>query len=180
MCSSDLGLIDDKGTILLQTRRESLAEENPEVVIEQITLCINELLQEYANAHSGSSHIVGIGIGSPGVVDWESGIVKYPPNFADWSEINLEKEFSKKFSLPVKVENDANVAALAEAKYGSGKEKKNFIFIVWGTGIGGGIIIDEKIYRGRKGGAGEIGHISIDYNGPLCNCGNHRSGRAHV
>jgi glucokinase len=165
-------LIDIKGTILFQTRHESFAKENPNVVLEQVSRCVNELLQEYTNQHSSISNIAGIGIGCPGIVEWETGTVKYPPNFSHWEEINLEKEFAKRFSLPIKVENDANVAALAEAKYGSGKEKKNFIFVVWGTGIGGGIIMDGKIYRGRKGGAGEIGHISIDYNGHLCNCGN--------
>jgi glucokinase len=160
------GLVNSGGVILAQTHVDSHADENPLAVMDQMARCVTEILQ----AHPAT--IKGIGVGSPGIVEWETGIVKNPPNFANWGVINLEKEFSARMAVPVKVENDANVAALAEAKFGAGKEKKNFIFITWGTGIGGGIIMNGNIYRGRKGGAGEIGHISIDYNGLQCNCGN--------
>jgi glucokinase len=69
------------------------------------------------------------------------------------------------------IENDANVAAIAEATHGAGRDYKDFLFVIWGTGVGGGIILNHKIFRGPQGGAGEIGHITIDYNGPACNCG---------
>jgi predicted NBD/HSP70 family sugar kinase len=77
----------------------------------------------------------------------------------------------KIFRLNAKVENDAAVAAIAEAKFGAGKRYSNFLFVIWGTGVGGGIILNGSIYRGPFGGAGEIGHVCIDYNGLQCNCG---------
>ena len=70
------------------------------------------------------------------------------------------------------IENDANCGAIAESHFGAGREFNDFLFVIWGTGVGGGVIIGKKIYRGPYGGAGEIGHITIDYNGPQCNCGN--------
>jgi glucokinase len=80
----------------------------------------------------------------------------------------------------VKIENDANAAAIAESRFGAGKKFPNFLFVIWGTGVGGGIILDNKIYRGPTGGAGEIGHVSIDYNGPPCNCGSRGCVEAYV
>jgi glucokinase len=75
------------------------------------------------------------------------------------------------FRIPIKVENDANAAAIAESKFGAGKPHPDFLFVIWGTGVGGGIILNRKIYRGPSGGAGEIGHICVDYKGVPCNCG---------
>jgi glucokinase len=73
--------------------------------------------------------------------------------------------------VPVHIENDANCAALAEARFGAGKEFKDFLFVIWGTGVGGGIILNHRLFHGPGGGAGEIGHLSIDYEGAACNCG---------
>jgi glucokinase len=126
------------------------------------------------------AHPGGIGVGSPGVVD-DEGVVKAPPNFANWDEVQLKTELARFFpSLPVAIENDANAAAIAESKFGAGKQYPNFLFVIWGTGVGGGIILDRKIFRGPSGGAGEIGHVTIDYNGPLCNCGNTGCVEAYV
>jgi glucokinase len=121
---------------------------------------------------AGNAHVRGIGIGSPGVVD-DDGVVKAPPNFVNWDEVPLKSDLAKLFpGLAIGVENDANAAAIAESKFGAGVQFPNFLFVIWGTGVGGGIILNHKIYRGPTGGAGEIGHVSIDYKGPRCNCGN--------
>jgi glucokinase len=153
--------------ILSQQKVDTLALEGPEKVLGQLFWVVHDLLQEFKH-----DEYVGIGIGAPGIVEQAGGIVKNPPNFSGWTEVNLGDLVQKKFKLPVVVENDANAAALGEAKFGAGVGRKDFLFVIWGTGVGGGIIFDGKIYRGPHGGAGEIGHTSIDYNGPVCNCGN--------
>ncbi len=158
---------EDKFCILSQKIVETRALDGPDVVIKQLFYVINEFLNE-----NKQCDFRGIGIGTPGIVSLDRSTVKNPPNFSGWSEVNLGEVIHKKFKLPIIVENDANTAAIAEAKYGAGANYNDFIFLIWGTGVGGGIILDRKIYRGPTGGAGEIGHITIDYNGPVCNCGN--------
>lgn len=160
------GLIDTDGNILAQSKLPTLAELNPQAVIGQIVKSINEVLP-----HAKGKTIAGIGIGAPGLIQNPGGIVKSPPNMNNWDVVPLADEIAKVFKLRVEVDNDANVAAVAEAKFGAGKNYPNFLFIIWGTGVGGGIIMNNQIYRGMSGGAGEVGHISINYEGLMCNCG---------
>ena len=124
--------------------------------------------------------LLGVGIGTPGMVDLDGGTVKNPPNLANWVVFRLGDEVAKVIKEPVKVENDANAAAVGELRFGAGKGMKNFIMITLGTGVGGGIISDGKVFRGAEGGAGRIGHTTIDYNGPLCGCGNHGCIEAYI
>jgi glucokinase len=98
----------------------------------------------------------------------------------DWDAVPLGKEIGTMFGMTVAIENDANAAAIAESRFGAGVHHDNFLFVIWGTGVGGGIILDRKIYRGPSGGAGEIGHVSIDHAGPLCNCGSRGCVEAYV
>jgi glucokinase len=160
-------VLANTANILSQRKVDALALEGPDSIKKQLFFVVNELLSEFKN-----DEFVGIGIGTPGIVALDGGIVKNPPNFAGWKEVDLGKIVNEEFKLPVVIENDANVAALGEAQFGAGIGQKDFVFVIWGTGVGGGIILDGKIYRGPHGGAGEIGHTTIDYNGPLCNCGN--------
>jgi glucokinase len=90
-----------------------------------------------------------------------------------WEKVELGKLIKKEFKLPVHVENDANAAAVGEMIFGAGRNYDSFIMVTLGTGVGGGVIIDKELYRGEFGAAGEIGHITIDFNGPKCNCGSH-------
>ncbi len=160
------GLVSKTGEIKYHNKFDSKGDQGPEKVIRQIALSVND-----AMAHGDGGSIIGIGIGAPGVVD-NDGFVKAPPNLSHWDTIPLAKELQKQFNgVPINVENDANCAAIAESKFGVGKEYPNFLFIIWGTGVGGGIILNRKLYRGPSGGAGEVGHICIDHNGPLCGCG---------
>ncbi|MBI3586124.1 MAG: ROK family protein [Ignavibacteriales bacterium] len=160
------GVVSESGTILYQNKFPSKADVSPSEVIKQIHASVQDAL-----THANGSTVRGIGIGAPGMVD-DNGVVKAPPNFAHWDEVPLKYEIAKLVGgLPVGVENDANAAAIAESKFGAGVQFPNFLFVIWGTGVGGGIILNHKIFRGPTGGAGEIGHISIDYNGPQCNCG---------
>ncbi|MGA7160386.1 MAG: ROK family protein [Bacteroidota bacterium] len=160
------GVVSSAGKIIAQSRYPTFGEQGPKAVVAQIRKSIEEVLIK-----AKGKALRGIGIGAPGIVDEKGGIVKDPPNFADWHNVALGNAIAKMFKLNVKVENDANVAAIAEAKFGAGKQHPNFLFVIWGTGVGGGIILNGNIYRGPFGGAGEIGHVSIDYNGLQCNCG---------
>jgi glucokinase len=161
------GVVLPDGTIRYTNKFPTCAGDGPAKVVQQIRSAVQDALQ-----HAEGAHIEGIGIGSPGVVD-DDGVVKAPPNFVDWDEVPLKGELVKLFpGFTIGVENDANAAAIAESKFGAGVQYPNFLFVIWGTGVGGGIILDHRIFRGPTGGAGEIGHVSIDYNGPQCNCGN--------
>ena len=169
------GLIDTDGKILAVSKLPTRADENPNAVIEQIKKSIKEVLV-YTDAKSVS----GIGVASPGLIQNPGGILKSPPNMKNWDVVPLAEELHKAFGMRVEVDNDANVAAIAESKFGAGKEHPNFLFIIWGTGIGGGIIMDNQIYRGPSGGAGEVGHISINYEGLMCNCGTRGCVEAYI
>jgi glucokinase len=161
------GVVNREGKILEQVVVDARSKDGPQAAIDQLVFTVNKLLND-----RDRSRCAGIGIGCPGVVGLDSDTVSYPPNFTDWHDVKLATEVKNKISLDVVVENDANVAALAEAMHGAGKDCKDFLFVIWGTGVGGGIINDHKIYRGPYGGAGEFGHMSINYDGPPCNCGN--------
>ncbi len=118
--------------------------------------------------------IVGVGLGSPGAINWDRTTVTRPPNFSGWTVVNVAEELRARLndpSLPVVVENDANVAALGSAQYGAGRAFNSFIMVTLGTGVGGAIIYQNQIFRGSTGGAGEIGHMTIDYEGPLARSG---------
>lgn len=160
------GLVSAAGDILYQNNLPTLPDQGPDIVIGQIEAALRNVIEKGAFPLRSA-----IGIGSPGVVN-EAGVVKAPPNLKGWDEVPLAEELSKRFrGFTVVVENDANVAAIAESKFGAGRDHANFLFVIWGTGVGGGIILNNLIYRGPTGGAGEIGHISIDHKGPACNCG---------
>ena len=113
----------------------------------------------------------GIGICAPGPLDPNTGVVVNPPNVPCWRDFPLAAEVAKVYDVPVKVENDANAAALAEAVWGAGRGFDHIFYATIGTGIGTGLVCDKRIYNGRTGAAGEGGHMSIDYNGPRCGCG---------
>jgi len=122
-------------------------------------------------AGTPSQTIHGIGICSPGPLDPKTGVVINPPNLPCWRGFPLGAETAKAYGLPVCIDNDANAAGLAEAIWGAGSGYRNVFYATLGTGIGTGVIFDQQVYHGRTGAAGEGGHMSIDYRGPLCGCG---------
>jgi len=157
------GRVDTKGNIVKELDEiPTEAEQGPKHVISQIIRAVKELSIKEA---------LLVGIGTPGIISLDRSTVKYPPNLPGWEVIDLGKEIGSAVSTRVVVDNDANCAALGEAMFGAGKNIPSFVLATLGTGVGGGIIIDGKIFRGETGGAGEIGHSTIDYNGPQCNCG---------
>ncbi len=168
------GIVSRSGEILHQAKLPSRSEKGPEAVVGQIERSVKEALSK-----STEYEVIGVGVGAPGIVS-DDGIVKAPPNLKDWVEVPLGAELSSRLHINVAVENDANAAAIAESKFGAGKEYPDFLFVIWGTGVGGGIILNRKIFRGPTGGAGEIGHVSIDANGERCNCGGRGCVEAYV
>jgi glucokinase len=159
------GLVDSAGVILHKTRVPMIATGDAAAAFAAVREAI-ELV--YREAHGA---VRGIGICSPGPLDQKRGIVLNPPNLPCWRNYPLAAETGRAFGVPVRVENDANAAGLAEALWGAGAGYTNVFYATLGTGIGAGIVFDKRIYHGRTGSAAEGGHVSIDYNGPVCNCG---------
>ncbi len=163
--SIKLGVVSNLGEILWKTSLPSSAELGPAEVISQLKKGIKQIL-----LHK-KGKIKGIGIGAPGFINFEKGTVEYPPNFPGWGKIKLGRIIQKEFGIKTLIENDANAAAIGELIFGAGKKYNSFVMITLGTGVGGGIIFNKKIYRGGCGAAGELGHMSINYKGPKCKCG---------
>jgi glucokinase-like ROK family protein len=135
-------------------------------------LATAEALIEEALEHARANKAcpLGIGVGVPGLVDIQQGTLIFAPNLK-WHDLPLRRMWSQRFGLPVFVENDANAAALGEYYFGVAREVKNFIYLSTGVGLGGGIVLDGKLFRGHSGYAGEIGHTMIEPNGLPCGCG---------
>ncbi|MGC8972134.1 MAG: ROK family transcriptional regulator [bacterium] len=129
-----------------------------------------ELLIEKLKVLIEDRDILGIGIGIPGLVDTVSGELKFSPNLG-WRNLKLAKPIRDALGLPVVVENNVKTMALAEKWFGKGKKSNNFVLVYVSLGIGAGVIIDGKIYRGANNGAGEIGHTVVSEDGEICNCG---------
>ncbi len=137
----------------------------------------NAIAERVREIKSTFPEINRLGVGTPGSMNRDRSLVRYPPNLLGWKEEPLQKylkEFLPEFER-IEIDNDANVAALAEARHGAGRGLSHFLLVTLGTGIGGAVYAGEGafegIYRGASGGAGEFGHTSIDLHGPHCNCG---------
>lgn len=131
---------------------------------------LNRLVEVVKNAINHSPEKpVGVGIGAPGVISLDRKTVSNPPNLPGWEVVPLADYITEHAGLPCRVENDANLAALGSSRFGVGKTFPSFIMVTLGTGVGGGIIFNRDIFKGANGGAGELGHVTIDYNGPKSN-----------
>ena len=161
------GLVNSAGEISYQMRTP-MAANDAAAGLAAVIAAIDSVRK--ANS-SQSNAISGIGICAPGPLDPRTGTVINPPNLPGWRNFPLAAEISKIYSLPVRVDNDGNAAALAEALWGAGRGFRNVFCATIGTGIGTGIVFDGRIYHGRTGAAAEGGHNTIDYRGPRCGCG---------
>jgi len=160
----------ENGEIILKLSRPSFADQAQNKIFENMFTAVNELLAE---AEKRGEKISAIGVGSPGSIDFEKGqLIGSTPNLKSWTKAPIKKNLEEHFNIPAWADNDANVMALAEARKGAGRGYKNILCLTLGTGIGGGIIIDNQVLRGAHYSAAEVGHIIIEYNGKKCNCGN--------
>jgi glucokinase len=170
------GIMDLNGNIITKNKEFTQQESGPKGVISQMIRMVEENIK---NANISLKEIKGIGIGAAGPLNTKKGIIIEPPNLIGWRNVQLVKPFKEKFFIPVYLDNDANAAALGEFYFGAGKGTKNMVYLTISTGIGGGIIIEGKLYHGANDNAGEIGHMTIDPDGPLCRCGNRGCLEAH-
>ena len=162
-------LISCRGEIISREYNPTLAEEGADAVINRIMTTVNSLV---SNALSSSYSIATIGIAAAGAIDSEKGLVTDSPNLPGWHNIPLKDMVEKATGIRTFIMNDASAAALGEHIFGAGRGMNNLIYLTVSTGIGGGIIINGRLYSGPSGSAGEIGHTTIDINGPRCSCGN--------
>jgi glucokinase len=157
------GIVDESGRILVSDKRETPAHD-PKATEDTIADAINDL----ARTRPG---IAAAGIGAAGFIDQQRGTVLFAPNLA-WREEPIKAELEKRVGLPIMIENDANAAAWGETRFGAGRGQDHVLCVTVGTGIGGGIVLDGQLYRGRWGIAGEFGHMQVVPGGVRCGCGN--------
>jgi len=163
------GLVDSNGEITHHTRTPMVATDAP-AGLAAVTSAIDAVRAATSPDRDLYGLISGIGICAPGPLDPRTGVVINPPNLPGWRDFPLAALISKSYRLPVRVDNDGNAAALAEALWGAGRGYRNIFCATIGTGIGTGIVFDGRIYHGRTGAAAEGGHTTIDYRGPRCGC----------
>ncbi|MBX4147619.1 ROK family protein [Paenibacillus lautus] len=166
--SVQAAVINLQGNVLLEKRCSFEDGANRGSVVNMIISTIQAVLDE-----SGlESEIIGIGVGAPGPLDPVQGKILSPPNLTGLHQVRLKDLIEENTELPTHVEKDANVMALGELWYGNGRHFNNLVYMDADIGIGCGLIFNQKIYQGYPFGAGEIGHCTIDINGPRCHCGN--------
>ena len=158
------GIVNEGGEIIQQFR----APMSPRGTAEEGFAAVAGVIDGISAAGAAFD---AIGIVSPGPLDPKTGIVVNPPNLPCWRNYALTETVQRKYSLPTRLDNDANAAGLAEALWGAGHGYSQVFYATLGTGIGTGIIFDGRIHHGRTGAAAEGGHVTIDYNGPKCGCG---------
>lgn len=163
-------IMNRQGEIASSLKIRTLAEKGKEATIKRI---IKAIYNNIAQSTIAADDIIGIGIGAPGPLDIKRGIINFAPNLPGWRDVPLQKILEDEFNMKIVLENDANAAAWGERCFGAGQGINNLVCFTLGTGIGGGIIIDGKIYHGNNCGAGELGHMTVNKDGPRCNCGNY-------
>ncbi len=162
-------VVDVNGGIAGFVTGATEASQGPDAVIDRIVAVLHESL---ARASVRTSDLAAVGIGAPGPLDWDTGVIHEAPNLPGWKEVPLAARIGDAVGLPAFLENDANAAALAEWQYGVGRGAMNMLYITVSTGVGGGLILDGELWHGAYGSAGEFGHMTVDFDGPLCDCGN--------
>ncbi len=160
-----IALDSAESKILHELEMDSHAAEGPE----QVRAAMREAVAEFRRLDLNPSVL---GIGCAGSVTPKSGTVRTSPNFAGWKDIPLKQWSESDFKVPSFVDNDANCAVVAEWKLGQGRGLRDLVLLTLGTGVGGGLVLNNRLYRGRTGTAGELGHLSIYANGEQCPCGN--------
>lgn len=161
-------VVDKQGQIVAEAKQKTKADQGPDAVIERIA---ETARQAARTGHIRWQAIRGVGIGAPGPMDPDTGVVYTPPNLPGWEEVALGPRLSKALGVPVCLENDVNLGTLGEHALGVGRGTKDMVGIFVGTGVGGGLILDGKLRGGYRHAAAEVGHMIILADGPVCGCG---------
>ena len=172
MGASHLGVTvtDFSAHVLEEIELPFSVENSPDNCIRQIDHHLNELLMKM---NLQVNQLSAVGLSVPGPVTYDLGLVSSPPIMPGWDEFPIRAHLEELWQVPVSVGNDAEMGALGEWIYGAGRGENYLVYVKVGTGVGAGFILDGQIYRGKKGFAGEIGHVTIQENGSTCSCGNH-------
>jgi glucokinase len=161
-------VVDDQDHIVGKAKMKTLAREGVDQVIERLAETAHQAARK---AKVNWDQVVGVGLGAPGPVDPEAGIVYNPPNLPGWQKVALGPRLAELLGVPVCVENDVNLGTLGEYRMGAGRGTRDMVGIFVGTGVGGGLILDGKLRTGFRNAAGEIGHMVVLADGPVCGCG---------
>jgi len=164
-----LGVVGPSGQVIV--RNSFATKPFASSRIKLIEALAREIEASIITAGLSNQHIAGVGIGLPGLIDYEKGIVRFLPNIPGWRAVHLKSILQKRLKLPVFVDNDVKIITLAESKFGAGKGVRNLVCLTLGTGVGAGLILNGELYRGQDNAAGELGHMPLNEHGPKCNCG---------
>ena len=163
------GLVDHKGKVLYREQRPTMADKGADPLMHLVANLSESLLYHAAEEEL---EVKWLGVGTPGAVDWKSGkVIGISPNISGWQGIEIGAILRDRLNMPVLVDNDVNAMALAESRFGAAFGYKSVVCVAVGTGVGGGILFDGRLWRGASHAAGEIGHMSINAGGPKCRCG---------
>src|SRR5579884_318856 len=158
--------LDPKGTLLAEGKIETEVVQGQKRVIANVSRLIADLWKM-----SRAPSLIGVGLGVPGALDFKEGRIIKSPNFPGWDNFPVRLEVEKAVGVPVVIENDANAAAMGERWAGAAQNLDHFLLITLGTGVGGGLVLGGKLWYGETGKGGEVGHMKITADGPLCGCG---------
>jgi len=164
-----LGVVGPSGKVIL--RNSFATRPFASSRIRLIAALCREIEASIITAGLNKRQIAGVGIGLPGLIDFEKGIVRFLPNIPGWRGVHLKSILQKRVKLPVYIDNDVKIITLAESKFGAGLGVKNLICMTLGTGVGAALILNGQLYRGEGNAAGELGHMPLNEHGPQCNCG---------
>jgi glucokinase len=163
------GLCRADGSIVSARVTEARADKGPESLLKQLADCARVLISEAREMNAGFNYV---GLGTPGTVDHDTGkVVGVSPNIPGWDRVNPKEFLETELGISVCIDNDANAVALAEYLFGAARGFSDILAVTVGTGVGGGLILDGRLYRGAYGAAGEIGHVTVVEGGDRCNCG---------
>lgn len=163
------GVFTPQFKLVARSKLSTKGDRGPEAVIERVARCVRDAVDE---ADCELKQVAAVGIGAPGAVDSDEGRVIFAPNLAGWKDVPLKKALEKDLGVPVFAENDCNVATLGVHEIELDGKPRHLVGLFLGTGIGGGLILDGKLYTGFNRTAGEVGHMVLDVDGPKCGCGN--------
>lgn len=164
-----IAAVDESGRVLDKVSVGTGGARGRAAVLDEMCAAIKATSGKLAGAHK----LAGIGIGVPGIIDMGSGMLRQSPNLPGWEDYPVREEIEQRLATRVVLENDANVAALGEKWLGAAKDMDDMLMLTLGTGVGGGIVLGERIWHGARGMAGEPGHINVVRDGHPCGCGSH-------